>query len=57
VPRPSLLPTPINEYTDEGDCIVHELIRGGGSGGQDIIRKDSEEYRKAVEKTTTRTEQ
>lgn len=48
---PSLLPTPFNEYADDGDCIVHELIRDCGSGRtryRTIIRKDSEEYRKSI---------
>jgi hypothetical protein len=49
---PSLIPTPLSEYVDYGDCIVREVIRDGGSGRtihRRTIRKDTEEYRKAVE--------
>jgi hypothetical protein len=48
---PSLSPTPLTEYVDCGECIVHEVVRDSGGGRtrhRRIIRKDSED-RKAVE--------
>jgi hypothetical protein len=47
--RPS--PTPLTEYVDCGDYIVHEVIPDSGSGRtryRTIIPKDTEEYRKFV---------
>ena len=49
---PSSFPTPLTEYVDCGDCIAHEVIRtneGTRTIFRRVIRKDSEEYRKAVE--------
>jgi hypothetical protein len=49
---PNLFPTPLTEYVDCGDSIVHEVIRtneGTRAIFRRVIRKDSEEYRKAVE--------
>ena len=49
---PSLIPTPLAEYADRGDHIEHEVIRnneGTRTIYRRVIRKDSEEYRKAVE--------
>ena len=49
---PSLIPTPLSEYVDCGNCIVREVIRTTDRTRtifRRTIRKDSEEYRKAVE--------
>ena len=50
---PVCFPTPLTEYVDCGDCITHEVTRTTDSGKRTmfrrVIRKDSEEYRKAVE--------
>jgi len=49
---PNLFLTPLTEYVDCGDSIVHEVIRtneGTRTIFRRVIRKDSEEYRKAVE--------
>ena len=54
---PSLIPAPLSEYVDYGDCIVREVIRDGGSGRtihRRTIRKDTEEYRRPLSKATTR---
>jgi hypothetical protein len=49
---PTLLPTPLTEYVDRGDSIVNEVIRmneGSRTIFRRVIRKGSEEYRKALE--------
>jgi hypothetical protein len=49
---PSLFPTRLAEYADRGDYIEHELIRindGKRTIFRRVIRKDSEEYQKALE--------
>ena len=46
---PNLFLTPLTEYVDCGDSIVHEVIRtneGTRAIFRRVIRKDSEEYRK-----------
>jgi hypothetical protein len=50
---PTLFPTPLTEYVDHGDSIVNEVIRmneGSRAIFLRVIRKDSEEYRKALER-------
>jgi hypothetical protein len=49
---PSIYPTPLSEYVDCGDRIVREVIRTTDRTRtifRRTIRKDSEEYRKAVQ--------
>jgi hypothetical protein len=50
---PALFPTPLAEYVDRGDYIEHEVIRinnGKRTIFRRVIRKDSEEYKKSVER-------
>ena len=50
---PALFPTPLAEYADRGDYIEHEVIRinnGKRTIFRRVIRKESEEYEKSIER-------